>query len=155
MMIDQSIPGLYTVDKVSPIAASSDSQQSIGAGASNNVDGERAPCSTDAAGGTRTADRLLAGSCAFRHLLDEILDDGSLSIECDQRDQRGRDERGRARLRHWHWGAEGAREELEEFWRAVAQAARRVCLAWAPLDGWVRACGLPPDYYPSYLTFHA
>jgi NTE family protein len=52
-------------------------------------------------------------------------------------------------------GSEAAREKLFEFWREVSRIEHLTALIWAPWDGWTRACGLPPDYYPSYLAFHA
>ena len=88
-------------------------------------------------------------------ILDELLDDGRLSIDAISAASAGAMNAVVLAYGLALGGRQGAREKLEEFWREVAQAAQRLSLPWAPLDGWVRACGLPPDYYPSYLTFHA
>jgi NTE family protein len=51
-------------------------------------------------------------------------------------------------------GAAGARESLSEFWQEVARTAQQAGAVLSPADALVRACGLPPDFYPSYLAFH-
>ena len=88
-------------------------------------------------------------------VLDEFLEDGRLAIEAISATSAGAMNAVVLAYGMALGGPQAAREKLEEFWREVAQAARLVSLVWSPLDGWARACGLPPDHYPSYLTFHA
>jgi NTE family protein len=88
-------------------------------------------------------------------VLDEFLEDGRLSIEAISATSAGAMNAVVLAYGMAVGGPQGARDKLEELWREVAKLARMVSLAWSPLDGWARACGLSPDYYPSYLTFHA
>jgi NTE family protein len=88
-------------------------------------------------------------------VLDAFLEDGRLSIDAISATSAGALNAVVLASGMATGGSQGAREKLEQLWREVAQAARLFTAAWLPADGWVRACGLPPDYYPSYLTFHA
>lgn len=88
-------------------------------------------------------------------VLDEFLDDGRLSIEAISATSAGAMNAVVFACGLAERGAEGAREKLLEFWRDVAQLQQLLGLTLSPWDNWVRACGLPAEYYPSYLIFHA
>jgi NTE family protein len=88
-------------------------------------------------------------------VLDHFLEDGRLSIEAISATSAGAMNAVVLAYGMALGGRDAAREKLAEFWREVAQAARLYAFPWSALDGWARACGLPPDVYPSYLTFHA
>ena len=88
-------------------------------------------------------------------VLDEFLEDGRLSIEAISATSAGAMNAAVLAYGMALGGPEAAREKLADFWREVAQFGRLFSLAWAPWDGWARACGLPADYYPSYYAFHA
>ncbi|HEY1361872.1 MAG TPA: patatin-like phospholipase family protein [Xanthobacteraceae bacterium] len=88
-------------------------------------------------------------------VLEEFLDDGRLSIEAISATSAGAMNAVVLAYGLTLGGREAAREKLAEFWREVAEAVRQIRLAWFPLDGLVGACGLPPDYYPSYISLHA
>jgi NTE family protein len=88
-------------------------------------------------------------------VLDQFLEDGRLTIESISATSAGAMNAVVLAYGMVLGGPQAARDKLAEFWREVAALARLVGLASWPLDGWARVCGLPPDYYPSYLTFHA
>jgi NTE family protein len=88
-------------------------------------------------------------------VLDAFLADGRLSIEAISATSAGAMNAVVLAYGLALGGAETAREKLAEFWHEVAQLARPFSLAWSPLDAWVRACGLPPELYPSHLAFQA
>ena len=81
-------------------------------------------------------------------VLDRLLEDERLDIEGDQRHQRRRDERGGAGGRHRRGGREGARAALQQFWKAVSDAARfspiqRTCWTGCPAATASTFAGLP------------
>jgi NTE family protein len=88
-------------------------------------------------------------------VLDEFLDDGRLSIEAISATSAGAMNAVVLAYGLALGGADAARAKLADFWHEVAQSTRQFSLAWSPWDSWIRACGLPPDYYPSYVAFHA
>lgn len=88
-------------------------------------------------------------------VLDEFIEDGRLSIDAISATSAGAMNAVVLAYGMALGGPEGARAKLREFWREVAQLGWLFGLASWPWDGFARACGLPPDHYPSYLTFHA
>jgi NTE family protein len=88
-------------------------------------------------------------------VLDQFLEDGRLAIEAISATSAGAMNAvvladGLARA-----GPEGARATLAQFWEEVSRTAQRLGTILSPADAVVRACGLPPDFYPSFLAFHA
>jgi NTE family protein len=88
-------------------------------------------------------------------VLDEFLEDGRLTIDAVSATSAGAMNAVVLAYGMSLGGPEAAREKLHEFWQELSQLERLFSLVWSPWDSWVRACGLPPDYYPSYLVFHA
>jgi NTE family protein len=88
-------------------------------------------------------------------VLDELLDDGRLAIEAISATSAGAMNAVVAAYGMALGGPQAARAKLLEFWREVARMEQLFTLTWSPWDHWLRACGLPPDYFPSYLAFHA
>jgi NTE family protein len=88
-------------------------------------------------------------------VLDEFLQDGRLSIDAISATSAGAMNAVVLAYGMSLGGPDAAREKLLEFWREVSQLERLSGIAWSPWDAWARACGLSPDYYPSYIAFHA
>lgn len=88
-------------------------------------------------------------------VLDQFLADGRLSIEAISATSAGAMNAVVLASGLVLGGAQAAREKLAAFWREVAQVEELFSVLFAPWDAWVRACGLPADYYPSYFAFHS
>ena len=88
-------------------------------------------------------------------VLDELLEDGRLSIEAISATSAGAMNAVVLAYGMMAGGPEAARDKLLEFWRAVSRMERLFGLAWSPFDRLAQAFGLPPEYHPSHAAIHA
>jgi NTE family protein len=88
-------------------------------------------------------------------VLDELLEDGRLSIDAISATSAGAMNAVVVAYGMMIGGPKAARDKLEEFWRAVSRMERLFGLAWSPFDRLAQAVGLPPEYHPSHAAIHA
>ena len=88
-------------------------------------------------------------------VLDELLEDGRLSIDAISATSAGAMNAVVVAYGMMMGGPKAARDKLEEFWRAVSRMERLFGLAWSPFDRLAQAFGLPPEYHPSHAAIHA
>jgi NTE family protein len=88
-------------------------------------------------------------------VLDELLEDGRLSIDAISATSAGAMNAVVVAYGMMVGGPRAARDKLEEFWRAVSRMERLFGLAWSPFDRLAQAFGLPPEYHPSHAAIHA
>ena len=88
-------------------------------------------------------------------VLDELLEDGRLSIAAISATSAGAMNAVVFAYGMAVGGPKAARSKLEEFWRSVSRMERLFGLAWSPFDRLAQAFGLPPEYHPSHAAIHA
>ncbi len=87
-------------------------------------------------------------------VLDRLLEDGRLSIEAVSATSSGAMNAVALAYELAIGGPEGARDKLTAFWRGVSCAGQLFNPVGAtPLDGWLRMCGVPIEFTPTYLAF--
>ena len=86
-------------------------------------------------------------------VLDRLLEDGRLSVEAVSATSSGAMNAVALAYGLVVGGPEGARAKLTEFWRGVSRAGRLFSPVGAtPLDAWLRMCGTPIEFTPSYVA---
>ncbi len=88
-------------------------------------------------------------------VLDELLEDGRLSIAAISATSAGAMNAVVVAYGMTVGGPEGARDKLLAFWRDVSRMERLFGLAWSPFDRLAQTLGLPPEYHPSHAAIHA
>jgi NTE family protein len=89
-------------------------------------------------------------------VLDRLLEDGRLSVEAVSATSSGAMNAVALAYGLAVGGPQGARDKLTEFWRGVSRAGRLFSPVGAtPLYAWLRMCGMPIEFTPTYLAFGA
>jgi NTE family protein len=88
-------------------------------------------------------------------VLDELLEDGRLSIDAISATSAGAMNAVVVAYGMTVGGPKAASAKLRTFWRAVSRMERLFGLAWSPFDRLAQTLGLPPEYHPSHAAIHA
>jgi NTE family protein len=87
-------------------------------------------------------------------VLDRLLEDGRLGVEAVSATSSGAMNAVALAYGLAVGGPQGARDKLTEFWRGVSCAGRLFSPVGATaLDAWLRMCGMPIEFTPTYLAF--
>lgn len=86
-------------------------------------------------------------------VLDQVLEDGRLAIEAISATSAGAMNAVAMASGMAHGGAEAARESLHAFWYEVSRMDMAYDLM-SPLNQWIQALKLPPEYHPVHAFIH-
>ena len=86
-------------------------------------------------------------------VLDRLLEDGRIRIEAISATSAGAMNAVALASGMAIGGAPAAREKLHEFWQEVSRTDRMFDL-YAPLNQWIQALKLPPEYHPFHAAVH-
>nr|WP_249145479.1 patatin-like phospholipase family protein [Bradyrhizobium diazoefficiens] len=86
-------------------------------------------------------------------VLDHVLEDGRLEIEAISATSAGAMNAVAMASGMASGGADGARQSLHDFWHEVSRMDR-VYDFFSPLNQWIQALKLPPEYHPFHAFIH-
>ena len=86
-------------------------------------------------------------------VLDRLLEDGRIGIEAISATSAGAMNAVALASGMAVGGTPAAREKLHEFWQEVSRTDRMFDL-YAPLNQWIQALKLPPEYHPFHAAIH-
>jgi NTE family protein len=86
-------------------------------------------------------------------VVDHLLDDGRITIEAISATSAGAMNAVALASGMATGGPEGARQCLHDFWQAVSRADSLYDL-YSPLNQWIQALKLPPEYHPFHAAIH-
>jgi len=86
-------------------------------------------------------------------VLDQVLEDGRLAIEAISATSAGAMNAVAMASGMAHGGGEAARESLHAFWYEVSRMDMTYDLL-SPLNQWIQALRLPPEYHPVHAVIH-